>query len=134
MKKTVIIERGTDGTFDAYLENDDDLSFGLLGQGDTVKDTISDFLNSYDEIKAICTEDGSICPVLEFTYKYDLASFLSYYSKTLTLAGLEKITGVNQGQLSHYVTGYRKPSKRTIEKIETSLHRFAKEMEELSFV
>jgi len=71
---------------------------------------------------------------VEFTFKYDLASFLSYYSKILSLAGLEKLTGVNQGQLSHYVTGRRRPSKKTLDKIERGLHNFADEISQIEFV
>ena len=51
---------------------------------------------------------------VEFEFKYDLASFLSSYSNKFTLAGLQAITGSNQGQLSYYVTGRRKPRVRLI--------------------
>jgi transcriptional regulator with XRE-family HTH domain len=44
------------------------------------------------------------------------------------------LTGVNQGQLSHYVTGRRKPSKRTVHKIEKELHNFASEISKIEFV
>ena len=37
MKAIVILERGNDGTYDAYLENAENLSFGLLGQGKLYK-------------------------------------------------------------------------------------------------
>ena len=52
---------------------------------------------------------------------------------TPSLAGLARITGVNQGQLSHYVTGRRRPSKSTVEKIEQSLHDFANEIGQVKF-
>ncbi len=52
----------------------------------------------------------------------------------LSLAGLHRLTGINQGQLSHYVTGHRKPSPKTILKIENSLHNFAKEISQIHFV
>ena len=63
-----------------------------------------------------------------------MASFLNYYAYAFTLAGLARITGVNQGQLSHYVTGHRRPSRSTVEKIENSLHEFADEIGQLKFV
>ena len=135
MKTKVIIERGEDGTYDAYLEDTGKLSFGLLGQGKTVQETIDNFLNSRDEMKACYAVENKPFPTdLEFEYKYDLASFLSYYSKILSLAGLQRLTGVNQGQLSHYVTGHRKPSPKTAEKIEKSLHDFAKEISKVHFI
>ena len=135
MKTIVIIERGEDGTYDAYLENTGNLNFGLLGQGKTVQEAIDDFIKSKDEIKAYYAEENKPFPAdLEFEYKYDLASFLSYYSKILSLAGLQRLTGVNQGQLSHYVTGHRKPSPKTAEKIEKSLHKFANEISKVHFI
>lgn len=70
---------------------------------------------------------------LQVTFKYDVASFLSYYGKILSLAGLERLTGINQRQLGHYVTGHRKPSKQTVEKIEKKLHEFAEELQQVSF-
>lgn len=133
MKITAIIERGNDGTYDAYIDSDKDynIDFGLLGQGKTVQEAIDDFYSGFDEMKEFSSDARK---EYDFVFKYDVPSFLSYYSKTLTLAGLERITGVNQGQLSHYVTGHRKPSKKTVQKIETSLHSFARQLEELSFV
>lgn len=136
MKVDVFIEKGIDGTYDVHFgEDTKDLTFGLLGQGNTVQEAIEDFYNSRDEIKEYYTETGKSFPEdLEFVFKYDTASFLSYYSKILSLAGLQRITGINQGQLSHYVTGRRKPSPKTIEKIEKSLHQFGNEISQIHFV
>ncbi len=70
----------------------------------------------------------------QFNFVYDTASFLAYYSKFLSLSGLQRITGVNQGQLSHYVTWHRKPSPKAVKKIEESLHNFAKEIAQVRFL
>jgi len=135
MKAKVIIEKGLDGTYDANLEFRDDLTFGLLGQGNTVQEALDDFYNNRDEIKKMYAEDEKYFPTdLEFIFQYDTASFLAYYSNILSLAGLQRITGVNQGQLSHYVTGHRKPSPKTVEKIEKSLHDFANEISQVHFI
>lgn len=58
MKAQVIIERGTDGTFDANMEYIKDIPFGLLGQGKTVAETIADFYNSYEEMRAMYQAEG----------------------------------------------------------------------------
>ena len=73
-------------------------------------------------------------PECEFEFRYDVASFLSYYSKVLSLAGLERLRGVNQGQLSHYMTGHRKPGKKTTAKIEKRLKEFANDLQQIQFV
>ena len=108
------------------------MPFGLLGQGDTLQKAIDDFYAGRDEMKELYKDPGKDFPEdLEFEFKYDLPSFLQYYSKVLSLAGLERLTGVNQGQLSHYIPGYRKPGRKTVEKIEKSLHQFGKEMSQI---
>jgi len=134
-KIEVIIEKGNDNTYTAYISGENSLPFGILGDGNSVKEAIEDFEKSFVEMKEYYAKVGKEFPKnVEFTFKYDLASFLSYYSKILSLAGLEKLTGVNQGQLSHYVTGRRRPSKKTLDKIERGLHNFADEISQIEFV
>lgn len=133
MKAEVIIERGPDGTYSAYIGSDN-VPFGLIGDGKTVQETMADFINSADEMKEYYKEQGKEFPEIEWKFKYDVASFLQYYAFAFTLAGLERITGVSQGQLSHYINGVRKPSPRTVQKIETRLHDFAKEIGQVNFV
>ena len=123
-KINVVIERGIDGSFSAYIA-DDNCEFGCIGEGKSVEETKADFM------KAV--EEGSKFPDVEFDFIYDMASFLNYYAYAFSLAGLARITGVNQGQLSHYVTGRRRPSKSTVEKIEQSLHDFANEIGQVKF-
>lgn len=134
MKAIVIIEKGADGTFDARIENEK-LNYMVLGQGDTVSDAIKDFYLSYQEMKDFYKEQGKhFEDISEFEFKYDLPSFLQYYSTIFTFAALERMTGVNQTQLSQYVQGYRNPSKQTAKKIEVALHNFATELKEVQFV
>jgi len=134
MKVQVIIERGADGTFDANMEFINSVPFGLLGQGKTVSEAIADFHNSYDEIKEMYQAEGNECPALEFEFKYDMPSFLQYYAYAFTLAGLERITGVNQRQLSHYINGVKKPGEKTVRKIENRIHVFSNEISSVCFV
>lgn len=133
MKTKATIERGVDGTYDVTMEYLKDVPFGLLGQGKTVAEAIADFKNSYNEIRAILTAKGEECPVLEFDFKYDTASFLQFYAYAFTLAGLERITGVNQKQLGHYINGVRNPSEKTVRKIEDRIHSFGQEISAVRF-
>ena len=70
---------------------------------------------------------------IEYEFFYDTESFLAAYSKTFSLAGLEIITGVNQTQLGHYLHGRRKPTRKTIDKIQQGVARFAKELTAIRF-
>ena len=113
---TVIIERGVDGTYSAYIA-DNNCEFGCIGEGNTVDETKADFLQAVEDMKAVYAEEGATFPEVEFTFTYDMASFLSYYAYAFTLAGLARITGVNQGQLSHYVTGHRNHPKQPLKRL-----------------
>ena len=131
-KINVVIERGIDGSFSAYIA-DDNCEFGCIGEGKNVEETKADFMKAVGEMQEVYAEEGSKFPDVEFDFIYDMASFLNYYAYAFSLAGLARITGVNQGQLSHYVTGRRRPSKSTVEKIEQSLHDFANEIGQVKF-
>ena len=131
-KINVVIERGIDGSFSAYIA-DDNCEFGCIGEGKSVEETKADFMKAVGEMQEVYAEEGSKFPDVEFYFIYDMASFLNYYAYAFSLAGLARITGVNQGQLSHYVTGRRRPSKSTVEKIEQSLHDFANEIGQVKF-
>lgn len=131
-KINVVIERGIDGTFSAYIA-DSNCEFGCIGEGNSVENTKKDFLEAVSEMKEVYAEEGRKFPEVDFNFTYDMASFLNYYAYAFSLAGLARITGVNQGQLSHYVTGHRRPSKSTVEKIERSLHEFADEIGQVKF-
>lgn len=134
-KINAFIERGDNGTYGIYIDlNENQLTYGIIGEGNTVQDAMDDFYSSYNEMKELYKDENKIFEEVEFLFKYDMASFLQYYSNVLSLAGLERLTGVNQGQLSHYITGRRKPSLRTKEKIETALHDFSKEISQVEFV
>ena len=131
-KINVVIERGIDGSFSAYIA-DDNCEFGCIGEGKSVEETKADFMKAVGEMQEVYAEEGSKFPDVEFDFIYDMSSFLNYYAYAFSLAGLARITGVNQGQLSHYVTGRRRPSKSTVEKIEQSLHDFANEIGQVKF-
>ena len=111
-----IIERAGDGSYSVYMDADD-ISYLITGTGKNAEEAINSFKINYDDMKRYYTEESKEFEEVEFVYEYDMASFLSYYCKAFSLAGLSRITGVNQGQLSHYVTGHRTPSERTKLKI-----------------
>jgi len=134
MKVNAIIEKGKDGTYDVCMEVRKELTFGLLGQGNTVKEAIDDFYVSFEDMKQLYRDIEREFPEdLEFKFYYDTASFLQYYTHYFSLAGLSRLTGIHQGQLSHYVNGTRNPSKQTIQKIDTSIHNFANHLSQVQF-
>lgn len=124
MKIKAIIETGKNLDFDIYTD-DDTLGFMLLGQGDTLEEAKADLMRSKEEMKSAYIEAGESFDFdsIEFEFVFDTVSFLRYSPFTLT--GLSKVTGINSKQLSHYVTGHRKPSPKTVQRIREGVSRFA---------
>jgi hypothetical protein len=127
MKKIkAFIERGGDGRYGVYVDLDDkSLNYGIHGEGYTVNEAVEDFHEGYLEMKESYERDGKPFAEAEFEFVYDTASFLKYYTQYFSLAGLSRMTGIHQGQLSHYVTGRRNPSNKTLQRIDRSVHTFA---------
>ena len=132
-KVKAIIERASDGNYSIYMDADD-MSYLVTGTGKTVEEALKVFQDGYEDMKQYYAETGKKFAEVEFEYQYDVASFLQYYAKTISLAGLERITGVNQKQLGHYISGYRHPSQKTAKKIEDGVHRFSQELSAVRFV
>ena len=135
LKIKAFIERGNDGSFGVFVDLDETrLNYGIIGDGNTVMEAIADFYGCYEDMKKSFEKDNQFFREAVFTFHYDTASFLSYYTNYFSLAGLSRLTGIHHGQLSHYVNGTRNPSKQTIQKIDHSIHMFAKNLSQVQFV
>ena len=119
----VYLEKAVSG-YSAYMD-DTPLSYSCLGEGKTVEEAIEDFNIAYAEMRKYYKESGKHFEEIEYEFFYDTASFLDEYCKAFSLAGLERITGVSQAQLGHYLHGRRKPSRKTIDKIQRGVESFA---------
>ena len=132
-KVTAVIERAGDGTYSIYMDADD-MGYLVTGTGKTVDEAMTMFKAGYDDMRKYHAEEGKEFEEVDFDYKYDMASVLAYYAKILSLAGMSRLTGINQQQLSHYVTGRRNPSAKTIEKMQAAIQRFGKDLSTVHFV
>ena len=128
----VFIEKSQYG-FSAYMD-DTPLDYSCIGEGKTVEETIADFKNAYAEMKRHYEENGKHFQEVNCEFYYDVASFLEEYCQAFSLAGLERITGVNQTQLGHYLHGRRKPSKKTVSRIQNGVNSFASKLTALKFL
>lgn len=125
-KITIVIEKSKD-FFDGYAESCD----GIYGAGDSiqaVKDDIAEAIRLIKQNSPVSQWPEQIKGDFELEFKLDVQSFLEYYANFLSLAGMEKITGVNQKQLSNYLNHRAKPRKPQAERIAKGLHSFAKEL------
>lgn len=130
----VFIERGKDGSFGAYMPDDNNLSYGVIGDGDTAAAAIADFKAVYEDMKESYRKEGRPFEEVDFAFSYDLPSFLLYYADLISYKGLSKLTGIAPAQLSQYVSGYRNPSPKTTQKIQNALHAFGNDLCQLQLV
>lgn len=127
MEKIRMIIEKTDDFYTGYSENCD----GIYAAGDSVEAVMADTENAIRLIKNNLPYDrwpDQIKGEYELEYRLDIVSFLRYYSRFLSLAGLGRITGINQKQLSNYMNGRSVPRQKQVERISEGLHRFAAEL------
>lgn len=131
-KVNAVIERASDGTYSIYSDADD-LSYLITGTGKSVEEAKKCFEGGYTDMKRYYEKIGKPFEEVEMCYVYDVASFLNYYSNMLSLAGLSRLTGINPQQLSHYATGRRRPSPKTVKKITDAIHAFGRDLSAAQF-
>ena len=130
----VYIVREKDGSYSMYADDKAPLNYGLVGEGKTVEEAIADWNGTYQAMKEIYAERGLDFVEAQFSFAYDVPSFLAYYSGLISFKGLAKITGISAAQLSQYSNGYRNPSPKTTAKIQDGLHAIAKELSQVALV
>lgn len=113
--------------FGAFSENCD----GIYAAGDTIEATKADTYEAIRLIKENLPEDRWPEPIkgdFEIEWKFDVPTFLEYYGGIMSLAGMERLTGINQKQLSNYLNHRAVPRKKQADRIITGLHQFAREL------
>lgn len=118
----VIIKIGVSNDFlGGYAEN----LVGVTAGGETIAEVKKGIMECID----IQKELGNIEDLpYELVYQYDTQSFLKYYGKIFTMPALERLTGINQKQLHHYIMGKSIPRENTKQKIQTALHNLGQEL------
>ena len=130
----VYIVRESDGTYSSYMDDKANLPYGLIGEGSTVAEAMDEWMQAYRDMRTLFQEEGKEFVEVDFSFAYDVPSFLLYYAGKFTFAGLSKLTGVSAAQLSQYANGYRNPSPKTTAKIQAALHAFGQELSQLQLV
>ena len=99
-KITIVIEKSKD-FYDAFSENCD----GIYAAGESIEAVKKDVEHAISILKKYPAnqQPAPLRGEYEIEWKFDVQSFLEYYKDYLSLAGLEKITGINQKQLSNYL-------------------------------
>jgi hypothetical protein len=127
MEKIIMIIEKSKDFFDAYSDNCD----GIYAAGESVDAVKVDTLEAIRLIKENLPEERwpkQIRGDFEIEWKFDVPSFLEYYSNFISLAGMERMTGINQKQLSNYLNHRSVPRAKQADRILSGIHRFAREL------
>jgi len=126
----IIIEKSSD-YYDAYADNCE----GVYGAGNTVEEAKQNVLEGLQLF--IKYHKNNLPQILQgdymIEYQYDMPSFLKHYSTIFTKSALQRMTGINQTQLSHYASGFRKPSNKTVKKLDMAIQGLSRELSQVHF-
>lgn len=128
------ISRESDGSYSIFVDDKAPINYGLIGEGKTVQEAIDEWNRVYAAMKESYAKDNMPFVEAEFSFTYDVPSFLAYYGSLLSFKGLAKLTGISAAQLSQYATGYRNPSPKTTAKIQDGLRSLAQELSQVTLV
>lgn len=131
MKGTIVVEQGRDGYFSCYMEEEIPY-IGLLGYGKTSQEAIEELKAVYKEEKAFLEKEGKKVPEIEFTVKYDMASFFNRFD-FLNKSKIAERAGINPSLLRKYTSGVAKAGRQQYEKLSNAVRSLATEMLSATF-
>ena len=132
--KTVeaIIERATDGTYTVFCRDE-----MFSGAGETIEAAKEDMKHQMSFYRNAAQAEGYKYPSFldeEFSisYSFDMPSLIKYYFEAgiFSLAGMEKLTGINQKQLWAYLNG-TKPRKAQCDRIESGFRSLSADLDSI---
>jgi len=134
MKKLrVIISKANDG-ISAHLPELE----GYVIARDTVQKLKNDIhVGVQFHIEGLYEEERQEWMNDEYQYEFvfnDLPAMLEAYRDFLNQSSLARIAGINQGQIRQYTSGVKRPKKKTLERIEAGVRRYASELQTVAFV
>ena len=130
MKVTAIVEKGTDGLYSIYSEQEIyNHSFG--GYGESVEAAKADFMLSIDEAKEMIKEETGTMPNefthLQVTFKFDIASFFNYFD-WINVSKFAQYAGINESKMRQYKSGSAFAGERTTNKILAAIKKMGAEL------
>ena len=126
-KITVIIEKDKNG-FGAFTAS---TKSTILGEGKTVEEAKADLMNSFNEVLETYTQIGQEIPEElkdpEFEYTYDISALFDAF-RFLNVSRFAESIGLSPSLMRHYKRGDTYISTTQAKRIESGLHRVAREL------
>ena len=126
-KITVIIEKDKNG-FGAFTAS---TKSTILGEGKKVEEAKADLMNSFNEVLETYTQIGQEIPEElkdpEFEYTYDISALFDAF-RFLNVSRFAESIGLSPSLMRHYKRGDTYISTTQAKRIESGLHRVAREL------
>jgi len=82
----------------------------------------------FESAFAFHLEDGDSIDNYKLNYELQTSALLRKLDGVLTRSALSRVTGINEQQLSHYITGHRNPREKQRKRIIEGIHSIGKEL------
>ena len=127
--KTITVNIDWENNYGAYSEK----VSGCVATHKTLEGVKKAYTEALEfHLEGLKKDNDEIPAVLQGKYKLDFVlnvrALLNYFEGVLTRSALSRVTGINERQLGHYITGHRKPRPEQRKKIVEGLHRIGKEI------
>jgi predicted RNase H-like HicB family nuclease len=127
--QTIIVNIDWENNYGAYSEE----VSGCVATHKTLEGVKKAYIEALEFHLEGMRKDGDLIPaLLQKKYKLDFVlnvrALLHYFDGVLTRSALSRVTGINERQLGHYITGHRKPRPEQRNKIVEGIHRIGKEI------
>jgi predicted RNase H-like HicB family nuclease len=127
--QTITVNIDWENNYGAYSEE----VSGCIATNKTLEGVKQAYTEAFEFHLAGLRADGDeITAAMQGKYKLDyvlnVRALLHYFEGVLTRSALSRVTGINERQLGHYITGHRKPRPEQRKKIVEGLHRIGKEI------
>ena len=127
--QTITVNIDWENNYGAYSEE----VSGCVATHKTLKGVKLAYIEALEiHLEGLHTDGGEIPAVMQGKYRIgfvlNVRALLHYFEGVLTRSALSRVTGINERQLGHYITGHRKPRPEQRKRIVEDLHRIGKEI------
>jgi predicted RNase H-like HicB family nuclease len=129
----VTIEKTSTG-YSAYLPEIEGIATAASSFNE-LRDNMHEAISLYLETANEYGEEVSKILQSKYTleFKFDIQTFMEWMTGVMTQRGLSEIASINESLLSQYASGIKKPGPKQLKRIETAIHRFADDLQAISF-
>ncbi len=127
--RTITVNIDWENNYGAYSEE----VSGCVATNKTLEGVKQAYIEALElHLQGLRADGDKIPAAIQGKYRLDfilnVRALLHYFEGVLTRSALSRVTGINERQLGHYITGHRKPRPEQRKKIVEGLHRIGKEI------